>query len=95
MEYEPKKGHRKRPYKYLKNVRMTAFQGSRGQLEFLLHTVENAPALKFLTIDCKNELLKDERKDAKNEAKYVDSVHRTARRYLRGKISPRCSIRLL
>ncbi|XBH81206.1 hypothetical protein VPH35_106809 [Triticum aestivum] len=46
----PMKGLLEGPYKYLKNVCMTAFRGSRGQLEFLLHIVGNAPALVFLLL---------------------------------------------
>lgn len=84
-----------RPYKHLKNVCMTAFRGSRGQLEFLLHIVGNAPALGFLTIDHTYRQVKRVWKDAEKEAKFVDSVHRTARRYLKGKISPQCSLRLV
>jgi hypothetical protein len=30
---------------------MTAYKGARGQLEFLLHVVENAPALEELIVD--------------------------------------------
>ncbi|XP_044972042.1 F-box/FBD/LRR-repeat protein At3g14710-like [Hordeum vulgare subsp. vulgare] len=84
-----------RPYKHLKNVCMTAFRGSRGQLEFLLHIVENAPALGFLTIDHTYKQVKHAWKDAEKEVKFVDLVHGTARRYLEGKISSRCSLRLV
>ncbi|KAM0844671.1 hypothetical protein ACQ4PT_056891 [Festuca glaucescens] len=38
-------------YNYLKNMHMTAYKGTRGQLEFLLHVVENAPALEELIVD--------------------------------------------
>jgi hypothetical protein len=30
---------------------MTSYKGARGQLEFLLHVVENAPALEELIVD--------------------------------------------
>jgi hypothetical protein len=32
-------------------MHMTAYKGTRGQLEFLLHVVENAPALEELIVD--------------------------------------------
>ncbi|CAL5002699.1 unnamed protein product [Urochloa decumbens] len=38
-------------YDHLKNLWITGFKGARGQLEFLLHVVENAPALEVLTVD--------------------------------------------
>ncbi|TVU12221.1 hypothetical protein EJB05_45854 [Eragrostis curvula] len=38
-------------YDYMRSVHITGFTGIRGQLEFLLHVVENTPALMVLTID--------------------------------------------
>jgi len=32
---------------------ITGFKAARGQLEFLLHVVENAPALEAITVDTK------------------------------------------
>ena len=43
-------------YNYLRKVHFTGFNGIKGQREFLLHIVENAPALKVLTIDPKKKL---------------------------------------
>lgn len=37
-------------YNYLKNICITGFKAARGQLELLLHLVENAPALEVLNI---------------------------------------------
>jgi hypothetical protein len=37
-------------YKHLKNICITGFKAARGQLEFLLHLVENAPALEVINI---------------------------------------------
>jgi hypothetical protein len=37
--------------KALRNVLLTRFNSVKGQLEFLVHIVENAPDLKVLTID--------------------------------------------
>ncbi|CAN6202222.1 unnamed protein product [Urochloa humidicola] len=43
-------------YNYLSKVHITGFNGIKGQLEFLVHIVENAPALKVLTIDPRKKL---------------------------------------
>ncbi|CAN6198451.1 unnamed protein product [Urochloa humidicola] len=43
-------------YNYLRKVHITGFNGIKGQLEFLVHIVENAPALKVLTIDPRKKL---------------------------------------
>ncbi|KAM0921796.1 hypothetical protein ACQ4PT_006713 [Festuca glaucescens] len=45
-------------YKYvnLKNVRVTGFRGARGQIEFLVHVVENAPAIQVVTVDTTQRL---------------------------------------
>jgi hypothetical protein len=37
-------------------MHMTGYKGARGQLEFLLHIVENAPALEVLTVDTTERL---------------------------------------
>ncbi|KAM0871768.1 hypothetical protein ACQ4PT_039167 [Festuca glaucescens] len=47
-------------YTYLKSMHMTGYKGARGQLEFLLHIVENAPALEVLTVDTTQRLYEDE-----------------------------------
>nr|XP_051202503.1 putative FBD-associated F-box protein At1g61330 [Lolium perenne] len=36
------------PHNYLKNLHITGFSGTTGQLEFLVHAVENAPLSKML-----------------------------------------------
>ncbi|XP_062196514.1 putative F-box/LRR-repeat protein At4g15060 [Phragmites australis] len=46
-------------YNYLKNMRVTGFKAARGQLEFLLHVVENAPALEVLTVNTTQEASKE------------------------------------
>jgi hypothetical protein len=43
-------------YNYLKSLYMTGYKGAIGQLEFLLHIVENAPALEVLTVDMSQRL---------------------------------------
>ncbi|KAM3329744.1 hypothetical protein ACQJBY_026652 [Aegilops geniculata] len=47
-------------YNYLKSVHMTGYEGARGQLEFLVHVVEKAPALEALTVDTALELHDDD-----------------------------------
>ncbi|RLN03705.1 hypothetical protein C2845_PM13G26030 [Panicum miliaceum] len=37
-------------YTHLKSVSITGYKGARGQLEFILHVAENAPALEVLTV---------------------------------------------
>uniref|UniRef100_K3YMF8 F-box domain-containing protein n=1 Tax=Setaria italica TaxID=4555 RepID=K3YMF8_SETIT len=37
-------------YKHLKSMYITGYKGARGQLEFILHVVENAPVLEVLTV---------------------------------------------
>jgi hypothetical protein len=85
-----------RPYNYLKDLFITGFEGSSGQLEFLLYMVENAPALEILTIDRLDIMVKQRRsEDSKNEGDQVASIRRAAIRSIEGKISPMCCIRLL
>lgn len=38
-------------YNYLKDIWITGFKAARGQLEFLIHVVENAPALEVLLVE--------------------------------------------
>jgi hypothetical protein len=40
-------------------MHMTGYKGARGQLEFLLHIVENAPALEVLTVETTQRLSED------------------------------------
>lgn len=35
---------------------ITGYKGARGQLEFILHVVENAPALEVLTVDTTRDM---------------------------------------
>jgi hypothetical protein len=46
-------------YSHLKSMHMTGYKGARGQLEFLLHIVENAPALEVLTVETTQRLSED------------------------------------
>lgn len=43
-------------YLHLSHMRITGFKGIKGQAEFLVHAVENAPALEALAIDTANRI---------------------------------------
>jgi hypothetical protein len=42
---------RKYKYVHLKHIWITGFRAAKGQLEFLLHLIENAPALEVLLVE--------------------------------------------
>ncbi|TVU06488.1 hypothetical protein EJB05_49707, partial [Eragrostis curvula] len=46
-------------YNNLKDVCITGFKGARGQVEFLLHVLENAPALEFVTVNTNQKASKE------------------------------------
>uniref|UniRef100_A0A0A9BBZ8 At1g61320/AtMIF1 LRR domain-containing protein n=1 Tax=Arundo donax TaxID=35708 RepID=A0A0A9BBZ8_ARUDO len=81
------------PFKYMKSLCCTGFKACHGQVQLLLHMVENAPALEVFIIDLSNKYKPTEHE--KIEEEYADLVHATARRYLEGKISAKCTLRLL
>ncbi|TVU12166.1 hypothetical protein EJB05_45796 [Eragrostis curvula] len=51
LDPEPLKSLPRCLYNYLKTLYITGFTACTGQLEFLLHAVENAPMLEVLTLD--------------------------------------------
>lgn len=76
----------------MKSMHITGFKSYNDQVEFLLHMLENAPALEVLSIDHLDKYpLEGHEKDAKS----VNFVPTTARRYLEGKIPPKCTLILL
>ncbi|KAK1641878.1 hypothetical protein QYE76_059683 [Lolium multiflorum] len=76
----------------MKSMHITGFKSYNDQVEFLLHMFENAPALEVLSIDHLDKYpLESHEKDAKS----VNFVRTTARRYLEGKIPPKCTLLLL
>ncbi|KAF7066823.1 hypothetical protein CFC21_072758 [Triticum aestivum] len=80
-------------YNNLKSLHITGFKSCAGQVEFLLHMVENAPTLEVLSVDQSEKyLLEGHEKDMTT---VVELVHRTTRRCLEGKISPKCTLILL
>lgn len=46
-------------YNYLTTVHISGFKAARGQLEFLLHIVENAHALEVVSVDTFQEACKE------------------------------------
>lgn len=46
-------------YYYLKDVCITGFRAARGQVELLLHIVENTPSLEVLTVNTTQLACKD------------------------------------
>lgn len=84
-------------HKHLKNVCITGFKASNGQIEFLVHIVENAPALESLTIDQSDKRLRNDPLLVKrNVGKYMDgAVYAAVQRYIEGVVSSKCSLKLL
>ena len=77
----------------MKSMYITGFKAYNDQVEFLLHMLENAPALEVLSIDRLDKYpLEGNEKGAQS---VINLVHTTARRYLEGKISPKCTLLLL
>jgi hypothetical protein len=81
------------PFNYMKSLCFTGFKACHGQVQLLVHMVENAPALEVLTVDVSNKYKPPENEE--RDEKYVDLIHGTARRYLEGKISAKCTLILL
>ncbi|RLN13336.1 hypothetical protein C2845_PM09G06250 [Panicum miliaceum] len=73
-----------------KESAFTGFNGIKGQREFLLHIVENAPAMKVLTIDPKKRLGLCNGKPADFFA-----CRASVRRELKGKLSPGAEVNIL
>jgi hypothetical protein len=51
LGWEPLRSLPRCPHNHLKNLCISGFTACTGQLEFLLHTVENAPVLEVLALD--------------------------------------------
>ncbi|KAL6642635.1 hypothetical protein ACP70R_020816 [Stipagrostis hirtigluma subsp. patula] len=69
-------------YSHLKDVRITGFEGSTRQLEFLVHVVESAPALQLLMVCAAGSAA----------PKLADALFR---RHVGPKIPPNCSLILV
>ncbi|TVU36924.1 hypothetical protein EJB05_18880, partial [Eragrostis curvula] len=70
-------------HNYLKNLYITGFAGCTGQVELLVHIVENAPKLEVLTIDRVNYFGFDEEHERQSRIKALD----IAKRHLDGRVS--------
>uniref|UniRef100_A0A8I6Y521 F-box domain-containing protein n=1 Tax=Hordeum vulgare subsp. vulgare TaxID=112509 RepID=A0A8I6Y521_HORVV len=93
QEPEPIRKLPERLFNNMRSLHITGFEACKGEVEFLLHMVKNAPALEVLNIDHSYQyLLEGFKKDTKL---VVDLVHTTTRRHLEGKISPKCTLILL
>jgi hypothetical protein len=80
-------------YNYLKSVHMTAYKGARGQLEFLLHVVENAPALEELIVDTAIQEYEDKYASLYCRAKSCsERAAQHAISSLSGKLSPKVKL---
>ncbi|KAJ1258488.1 hypothetical protein BS78_10G079600 [Paspalum vaginatum] len=76
------------PYKHLRNIYITGFKGCQGQAEFLVHAVENSPALEVLTIDTS---IREGNHLSRN---VVSTGARIARNCLEGRISPKTKLHI-
>ncbi|WVZ99558.1 hypothetical protein U9M48_044832 [Paspalum notatum var. saurae] len=70
-------------HNYLKNLSITGFAGCTGQVELLVHIVENAPNLETLTIDRVSFNGCDEENELRSRSKALD----IARKHLDGRTS--------
>lgn len=73
-------------YRYvnLKNMHVTGFKAAKGQLEFLLHVVEHAPAIESVTVDTSERL-----SDLLNRDEVYPSLCTSALDVVRGALSMR------
>uniref|UniRef100_A0A0E0KQ72 At1g61320/AtMIF1 LRR domain-containing protein n=1 Tax=Oryza punctata TaxID=4537 RepID=A0A0E0KQ72_ORYPU len=85
------------PHNHLKDVRVTGFEGSKGQLEFVVHLLENAPNMVVITVD--TAYIAGQYgpwvNSNKEDDEYMTAVHWIARGHFEGKISPSSSLKLL
>uniref|UniRef100_A0A0E0EKL7 At1g61320/AtMIF1 LRR domain-containing protein n=1 Tax=Oryza meridionalis TaxID=40149 RepID=A0A0E0EKL7_9ORYZ len=81
-------------YSYLKNMHITGYKGARGQLEFLIDVVENAPALESVTIET-TQILYEDKIDNKIRDTWFEHAATAARSFLLGKISPNVELCIL
>lgn len=91
--WKPIKSLPRCPHNYLKNLHITGFSGTTGQVEFLVHTVENAPVLKMLTI--KGAGLTGCDLDHIGKRMFFSRFQELEKEYLRGIISPNVELRII
>lgn len=80
--------HPRCEYSYLKDIHITGYKGARGQLQFLLHMVEHAPALEALTVHT-TQLLPEACFPETIAPSFFHDAGRHARDHLRQELSPK------
>ncbi|KAJ1258485.1 hypothetical protein BS78_10G079300 [Paspalum vaginatum] len=84
------------PHNHLKKLYITGFTACTGQLEFLIHIVENAPVLEVLTLD---PAFKSDKENVRSYEGQTDvffsRVREISRRHLSGRISPATELYIL
>ena len=86
--------HTWREYSYLKDIHITGYKAARGQLQFLLHIVQHAPALEALTVDT-TQLLPEECFPDKVDSSFLHHVTRHARDHLSQELSSKVKLCVL
>lgn len=81
-------------YNHMRDVHITGFTGGKGPLEFLLHIVENAPALEVLTIDTAEVVRRDTSEDAVHRG-LMYPLRIVLSDYIGRKVSPRVNLSIL
>ncbi|TVU38005.1 hypothetical protein EJB05_11352, partial [Eragrostis curvula] len=79
-------------YNHLKDVTIARFEGSKGQLEFLVHLLESAPALELVTAYAVGFYCGKD--PPEKTATYMSLIHRIVRRHVEH-IPPKCSLRII
>ncbi|KAL5199673.1 hypothetical protein ABZP36_020876 [Zizania latifolia] len=76
---------------YLKDVLITGFLASKGQIELLVHIVSDAPALENLTVDLMENIPENSELSGlrKRNERFKDKIRGVASSFLEGKISTR------
>lgn len=78
-------------YSYLKSLSITGFAGCTGQVELLLHIVENAPNLEALIIDRVNHYGNKDDYVRRSRSKALD----IARQHLDGRVSENTKVSIM
>lgn len=96
LGWEPLRSLPRCPHNHLTNLYISGFIACTGQLEFLLHTVENAPVLEVLTLD---PAFRSDKKvgggyDGPTDV-FFSRVREISRRDLIGRISPTTKLCIL
>nr|TKW20409.1 hypothetical protein SEVIR_4G086100v2 [Setaria viridis] len=96
LDLEPLRSFPQCPRIYLKDLYISGFVACTGQLEFLLHTVENAPGLEILTLDPAPKFDKNVGTEhGQRTDLFSQDVREISIRYLSGRISPTAKLCIL